>query len=251
MNRPDVRRDEIVTDILAGRAHDAKELSTRLHYDLEARHTACILWFEDLDPSTARILDHARIAAQVAAAAGARDSIFIVEGHREIRLWATAPRRPLAEAVSSERLPATLRAFLGSPQQGLDGFRQSFEEAKALRLMMSRGARLARVATYQDLELESLLTADLARAQRFTRSVLGPIVGTDPRSKELRETLSAWIDSHGSIAETSAALYVHRNTVAQRIRRIETLLGGRLDYTRLRCALKIAELIPQTLNPAA
>jgi DNA-binding PucR family transcriptional regulator len=41
----------------------------------------------------------------------------------------------------------------------------------------------------------------------------------------LRETLRTWLDTGGSGSQTAAKLYCHRNTVLNRLRRLEALTG--------------------------
>jgi len=53
-------------------------------------------------------------------------------------------------------------------------------------------------------------------------------------------TLGAYLDSESSLAATAAVLGVHRNTVAQRVARIERLLGVSLSDPEQRLALQLA-----------
>jgi PucR family transcriptional regulator, purine catabolism regulatory protein len=57
-------------------------------------------------------------------------------------------------------------------------------------------------------------------------------------------TLRAVLDQPG-LAEAAAALGVHRNTVAYRVRRIERLTGWRLSDPELRLPLAIALRVVQ------
>lgn len=56
----------------------------------------------------------------------------------------------------------------------------------------------------------------------------------------LRETLAAYLDAESSIAETAAVLGVHRNTVADRIARVERRLRVDLSDPETRLALHLA-----------
>lgn len=56
----------------------------------------------------------------------------------------------------------------------------------------------------------------------------------------LRETLAAYLDAESSIAETAAVLGVHRNTVADRIDRVERRLRVDLSDPETRLALHLA-----------
>ncbi len=75
---------------------------------------------------------------------------------------------------------------------------------------------------------------------RLARELLEPLlVGRPDVRREHLATLQAVLD-HPGVAEAAAALNVHRNTVAYRIRRIESLTGWRLADPDLRLPLLLA-----------
>jgi purine catabolism regulator len=75
---------------------------------------------------------------------------------------------------------------------------------------------------------------------RLARALLEPLLAgrADVRREHLA-TLRAVLD-HQGLAEAAAALSVHRNTVAYRIRRIEALTGWHLADPELRLPLAVA-----------
>jgi hypothetical protein len=81
---------------------------------------------------------------------------------------------------------------------------------------------------------------------RLARSLLEPLLAgrADVRREHLA-TLRAVLDQPG-LAEAAAALGVHRNTVAYRVRRIEALTGWRLADPELRLPLAVALRLVQT-----
>jgi hypothetical protein len=56
----------------------------------------------------------------------------------------------------------------------------------------------------------------------------------------LLDTLEAWFDSNGSVAEAASLLYCHRNTVRQRLHRIEQCTGRSVNKPREAAELCIA-----------
>jgi purine catabolism regulator len=104
---------------------------------------------------------------------------------------------------------------------------------------LAHGPRVARAAL---LSVYRLLVAlhNLPDGERVARALLEPLLGgrADVQRERL-ETLRALLD-HGSVNEAAAALGVHRNTVAYRIRRIEEVTGWRLADPDLRLALAVA-----------
>ncbi|GAA2120823.1 helix-turn-helix domain-containing protein [Kitasatospora saccharophila] len=64
-------------------------------------------------------------------------------------------------------------------------------------------------------------------------NVLGPVLGLDPADRaSLLDTLEVWIDCQGSSDRAGELLYCHRNTVLNRLRRLERLTGRFLDRPR-------------------
>ncbi|HEX2312326.1 MAG TPA: helix-turn-helix domain-containing protein [Thermomonospora sp.] len=79
-------------------------------------------------------------------------------------------------------------------------------------------------------------------------SVLGPLAELDPVDREvLLETLATWLDCEGSAARTASRLYCHRNTVFNRLRRLEQLTSRSLhrprDVVELALALDALDLV--------
>jgi hypothetical protein len=70
-------------------------------------------------------------------------------------------------------------------------------------------------------------------ADALTARVLGPVLARPPADRDLLlETLTAWFDADGSTADAAATLGCHRNTVINRLRRLEELTGRRTDRPR-------------------
>ena len=101
--------------------------------------------------------------------------------------------------------------------------------------------RADRVAAYRLLGNLHNLPDGLGLA----RALLGPLLGGRPALvAERLETLRVVLDRPG-LAEAAAALGVHRNTIAYRIRRIESLGGWDLQDPELRLSLAVAVRIVQ------
>lgn len=96
---------------------------------------------------------------------------------------------------------------------------------------------------------EALVVSAPVLSERLVRTVLGPILALDLADREpLLLTLRTWLDSKGSTAETAVRLYCHRNTVHNRLRRIEAITGHSLDqragWLSYALALTALELLP-------
>jgi purine catabolism regulator len=119
------------------------------------------------------------------------------------------------------------------------------EAGRALRL--GRGLRgRGLLHHYADVEAYDALLGDGGdRAARVRARTV------DRLSDELRTTLALYLEHNHSVARTARELFVHRNTVHYRLRRIEALCG--LDLTRVedRMLCQIALLSARMGDPAA
>src|SRR2546422_247943 len=76
--------------------------------------------------------------------------------------------------------------------------------------------------------------------REFAERILGPLA--DDRHADLVKTLDAYLRLHGSLNAVARELYLHRNTVRQRLRRIAKLTGADLGDADARLALQLALL---------
>ncbi|MBB1013680.1 PucR family transcriptional regulator, partial [Dietzia kunjamensis] len=104
-------------------------------------------------------------------------------------------------------------------------------------------------AATEELGLYGLLFSEVDRefVTQFIERNLGPVRDFDrTRGTSLLDTLDAWFAADGSPSATAERLFVHVNTVYQRLDRLDTVLGAgwrRGDRAlELRLALRLAEL---------
>ncbi|NUK06324.1 PucR family transcriptional regulator [Streptomyces lunaelactis] len=86
-------------------------------------------------------------------------------------------------------------------------------------------------------------------AARLIADVFGPLLDLDPTDRAvLLETLDAWLECGGSAGRAATRLYCHRNTVFNRLRRLEQLtsrsLGRPRDLIEMTLALDAFRLTP-------
>jgi len=102
--------------------------------------------------------------------------------------------------------------------------------------------RQPRIARADRLPIYRMLGAmhKLPDGPQLALAVLAPVLDARPDVRRERvETLRAMLD-HGGVSEAAAALGVHRNTVAYRLRRIEAATGWHLADPELRLPLAAA-----------
>ena len=87
--------------------------------------------------------------------------------------------------------------------------------------------------------------------REFCDRVLGPLATEPDRYEDLARTLEAYLDAHGSLNEVARRLYLHRNTVRQRLRRISEVTGADLTNGDSRLALQLAILGQRALDHLA
>lgn len=93
-------------------------------------------------------------------------------------------------------------------------------------------------------------------AARLVHRALGGVLVLDPDERRLLlDTLRAWLDTGGSASQTAARLYCHRNTVLNRLRRLEGLTGRsaeRVDHlVEWSMALLAMRLLPDATGTEA
>lgn len=159
-----------------------------------------------------------------------------------------ASRRVVAEAVRSaaERLgPASgpVSVGAGGPHRGPAGAQTAMLEAEHA-LAVGRALHGEGITTHFD-DLGPycfVLGRPQSEIRGFCERVLGPLATDPSRYEELARTLEEYLKAHGSLNAVARALFLHRNTVRQRLRRIAEITGADLSDADARLALHLAML---------
>ncbi|WP_433296350.1 PucR family transcriptional regulator [Pseudonocardia sp. CA-142604] len=115
---------------------------------------------------------------------------------------------------------------VGSPCEELSDFPRSYREAMLALRMRSTGSRGRRTIFYEQLGTYRLLAevGELGVVDRFVEEWIGPLIAYDSdHGAELVATLSTYLECRGNYDATAAALFVHRNTLKYRLRRIKEI----------------------------
>lgn len=163
---------------------------------------------------------------------GGTDVALVVMGDRELDDLVAALRPALAGVIGVSPVVDGLAAI---------GTARRMSEL-ALRTCAGEGAEVARL----DRRLPAaLLVCQPELAGHLENGVLGPVLASPDRDV-LLATLEAWLRCDGSAAKAARELYCHRNTVFNRVRRIERLTGRSLsrplDLVELSLALEAVRL---------
>jgi DNA-binding PucR family transcriptional regulator len=213
------RRFEVVSLILDSAPITPGRASTQLGYELRRRHTAAVLWTDPRRPDQAAL---AAAAEALGPATRARQVLIVIASSSSVWAWLAAAAADTGAAAITAATAAhpTVRIAVGPAGAGTDGFRRSHFDAVATQRLMSRRPDL-RVARFADVQLITLALQDEQRAREFLTRTLGTLADAD---RELRDTLCVYIGEQFSAARAARALYTHRNTVLNRLRRAERLL---------------------------
>lgn len=186
--------------------------------------------------------DRLRPAAESAAPLGARvlrvrsGAIAILtptsEG-QDPASWAEDVRARIARTVGDP----TVSAGVAGPKRDAGGAHQALLEAEQSLLVGRALHGEGRTVAFSQLGPYCFVLGQPASDLReFCERVLG---GLD---EDLVRTLEEYVRSHGSVKIAAARLFLHRNTVRQRLRRISQLTGADLEDADSRLAMQLAIL---------
>jgi GAF domain-containing protein len=207
----------------------------------------------DLDAPHLVLVSHPPNAAlERALATALPGSLF---DHREeslralLRLPASDPARVVAAVRRSHgQLEAPVSVGLSSVCRGPSAYAAGFDEARDAALGTSVLRNASTVMTYEELGAYKYLLriAVEGGVRDATVDAISRIADYDrQRGASLLVTLEEFLRRRGSISATSEALYVHPNTLRQRLRRIAELTGLDLrsdDWLLVEIAVKMVKL---------
>jgi PucR family transcriptional regulator, purine catabolism regulatory protein len=185
--------------------------------------------------SVAELVPDARV---VRSRTGIVAALREVAGSVDTRALAEALRLRLARANDDD----TLSAGVGGPKRGTTGAHLALLQAEQAvvigRAMRGDGA----VTMFEDLGPYCfVLGRPESDIREFADRTLGPLADGEQHA-DLVRTLDAYLRLHGSLNAVARDLYLHRNTVRQRLRRITKLTGADLKNADSRLALQLALL---------
>ncbi|MGV9868445.1 helix-turn-helix domain-containing protein [Rhodococcus koreensis] len=238
---------EIVTAVVTG--NDAATVvprAARLGHDLHAPHAVLVFRSDTTDDEEfrRRVIAALRTRADIYP----RPLVAPVEG-RVVALWpvngpdvgeAVAVADTVRRTLATSRAATTAVAAVTGPASTVGDYPRLYAIARGLAELSSLRGVTDQTLGAEDLGLHSLLLQidDLTELTRFTDAVLGPLRDYDKRhGTVLLETLACYVDADLSTSTTAASLFVHPNTVAQRLRRIEEV--GGISLSNIRTVAKV------------
>jgi hypothetical protein len=227
-------------DLASGRDGGLLEGSaTRLGCDLDLPHI--VLVAEPVDDAFERML------------AGSLPGSLFDRREESLRALLRVPARgePVAtEIVQKAHAESScpLAVGLSSVCAGAPSFAEGFEEARQALFGTIVLGRESSVVAFEDLGAHKYLLriASDSGVRDATIDAVGRLADYDrERGASLLLTLEAFLQRRGSIGATSDALFIHPNTLRQRLRRIADLSGidlRRDDWLMIEIAVKLVQL---------
>ncbi len=152
-------------------------------------------------------------------------------------------------ALQSLQPDGTLHAGVSERHADLCQLADAAEQA-CQALQFARQHQGSRLFFHERLGIARLFAAIPQRSAlvTFCQQQLGPLCfARDGDANELKQTLRRFLDSFGNLQQASASLGIHRNTLRQRLKRLEQLVGISLQDPHARLNVQNALLIEQML----
>ncbi|CAM5306734.1 PucR family transcriptional regulator OS=Streptomyces tendae OX=1932 GN=GUR47_37055 PE=3 SV=1 [Streptomyces tendae] len=217
---------------------------------LPAEHVRFVAVLADLPSEPDTGAAETRLSEELSGT-GARALVGLLSPTRLGVLLALCPSRPWREAV--ERVGRTAldaapgaTVSVGSPTEDLADAARSFREAARVAEATEPGRPLPSGRSFHersDIGLRRLLYAlrDDLRVQDYAERRLGPLLDHDARhGTDLVATLRGYLDAAGNKTVAARSAGLSRETVYQRLRTIERLLGRDLESGEQRTELHVA-----------
>lgn len=238
------KRTRIVDALVDGDCADLTDAERTLGYRLDGCHLAFVLFAANRgagDPAPPL----ETVARSMSSSLNCRHPLLLPEGPDVMVAWVSIPDSNGIpwDAIANSLAGTTITVAVGEPRSGIAGFgetRRLAERTRAVAMTIGASGQLLR---HDDVALLSLLIADAASARAFVAAELRELAGDDDTCRTLRRTLLVLLRCGGSPLEAAEALFVHRNTVAHRVRKAEELLGRPVQSRRqeIEAALLICE----------
>ena len=153
----------------------------------------------------------------------------------------------LRARVATDVSDDELSAGVAGPKPGSSGAHFALVQAEQALALGRTTDGDGRTTHFDDLGPYCFVLGQPASEIRaFSDRILGPL-GADERNADLVQTLDAYLRLQGSVNGVARELYLHRNTVRHRLRRIAKLTGADLTDADALLALRLAILGRQAL----
>lgn len=233
------KRAGTVRPLLDGAQVDLPALERTLGYGFSGPHTAVILSPAD-HAEGVRARSLRKTASDLIAGLDNPTSLVVEDRPDRVMVWIRAHLdRPRVEQWAAALGPTgSVRLAVGCTGIGLQGFRRTSQQAERAAAI---GAPDEALVTYAEVSLVAVLLENPDTARAFMHEELGALAEAGETNGALRATLEGFLAHQCRFVPTARSTYLHRNTIAERLRRIENILGlsVRDRATELDAALRL------------
>ncbi|MDF2572461.1 MAG: transcriptional regulator, PucR family, partial [Sporomusa sp.] len=179
--------------------------------------------------------------------------VFSSQKSEKIIVLLQSPAENLESAIAFIRdqmttyLSVSISCAAGNPVTSLQSVAFSRIEAEEVYHQSRQEGKKAFFRTYYSQDVSELLRfVPQEHARHFCTCVLKSLAYPQQETQAiLRQTLQAYLDCQGDIAETARALYIHRNTVKYRITRLNEILDTPISDPSFSLQLRLALLLSE------
>lgn len=197
------------------------------------------------------VLDKSQLKALTMARA---DSIIFLlsgkAGRQGSRSETTALAQEIINNCSLKMPKITVKVGFGECSPDLAGARDSFDQARmALKLAGFAGDN-GGICHYGSLGINKLLfELDQRTLEAYYQETLGELLKYDEENgTELMYTLAAYFRENGNAMQAAKRTFIHKNTLAYRLKKIEQITGKSLTNMYDRIALQMGLIIGKQLD---
>ncbi|MDD3225893.1 MAG: PucR family transcriptional regulator ligand-binding domain-containing protein [Clostridium sp.] len=157
--------------------------------------------------------------------------------------------KEIQEVIKKRMDGLSVSVGIGNPYKDLKMMKQSLNEAElAIHSAKCQGLDDT-ITRYKDIGIYGLLFSIKNKdiLKNYYLDVLGPITGNDNKDSSLIQILETYLNENCNITVTAEKLFLHRNTLKYRIKKIEELLNYDLhnfnDCTKIKVALYVNKIL--------
>lgn len=140
----------------------------------------------------------------------------------------------------------TIFASVGSVSHNIRNLLESYQMARRIIDLYKLEHREGQTGSYRNMGINSLLfhIDGVECMEQFYGKTIKPLCEYDVNSgSNLVEVLACYLRTNGSLQDTAEELFVHRNTINYRIKKIESILGVDLTKFEVRNELALGLMV--------
>ncbi|MFV9429016.1 PucR family transcriptional regulator [Rhodococcus aetherivorans] len=217
---------------------DETDIFDRFGYPIRAFHIGLVIWNPEPQANAGRAhVEREDVCHSLAAALDGEHVLAVDTDEGTTTAWIT---RNEPAVLTADQLCAALgelprlRVVAGQSLAGSRGFRASHRQALAAYRLAGVADPAPSVLSFSDpgVAVAAMAAHDVESLRTWIGAVLGPLAADDETSARLRETTLAFLQASGSHTVAAENLFLHRNTVRNRLEQVARLRQRSVDEDR-------------------